>query len=69
MKKLISILVILLSLSFFLEAQKIDVYQRPLQTERSRDFDAKHYRIALTFDLDKKYFEGENQITLSPLKR
>ena len=68
MKKLISILVILLSLSFFLEAQKIDVYQRPLQTERSRDFDAKHYRIALTFDLDKKYFEGENQITLSPLR-
>ncbi len=68
MKKLISILVILLSLSFLLNAQKINVYQRPLQTERSRDFDAKHYRIALTFDLDKKYFEGENQITLSPLR-
>ncbi|MGD2245524.1 MAG: M1 family metallopeptidase [Candidatus Aminicenantes bacterium] len=68
MKKIISILVILLSLSFFLNAQKIDIYQRPLQSERSRDFDAKHYRIALTFDLDKKYFEGENQITLSPLR-
>jgi len=68
MKKCISILLILLSFSCFLNAQKIDVYQRPLQTERSRDFDAKHYRIVLTFDLEKKYFKGENQITLTPLR-
>ena len=68
MKKFASLLSILLIFTCFLNAQKIDIYQRPLQYQRSRDFDAKHYRIALTFDLDKKYFEGENQITLSPLR-
>lgn len=68
MKKFVAILSFLLSLFFVLLAQKVNVYQRPLQYERSRDYDAKHYRIALTFDLDKKYFEGENQITLTPLK-
>lgn len=68
MKKFVAILSFLLSLFFVLPAQKVNVYERPLQYERSRDYDAKHYRIALTFDLDKKYFEGENQITLTPLR-
>ncbi len=68
MKKLVAILSFLLSLFFVLPAQKVNVHKRPLQYERSRDYDAKHYRIALTFDLDKKYFEGENQITLTPLR-
>ena len=68
MKKFVAILSFLLSLFFVLLAQKVNVYKRPLQYERSRDYDAKHYRIALTFDLDKKYFEGENQITLTPLR-
>lgn len=68
MKRIASFLSILLIFSSFLSAQKIDVYERPLQSERSRDYDAKHYCIALTFDLEKKYFQGENQITLSPLK-
>ena len=68
MKRIASFLLILLVFACFLSAQKIDVYERPLQSERSRDYDAKHYRIALTFDLDKKYFQGENRITLSPLK-
>ena len=48
-------------------AQKIDVYQRPLQSERSRDYDAIHYRIALNVDLEKKMLTGENRLTLSPL--
>jgi aminopeptidase N len=51
-----------------LYAQSVDVYQRPVQKERSRDYDVKHYRIALTFDLDNKSFQGENRITFSPLK-
>ncbi|KKN03110.1 hypothetical protein LCGC14_1110920, partial [marine sediment metagenome] len=67
MKKFVAILSFLLSLFFVVPAQKVNVYERPLQYERSRDYDAKHYRIALTFDLDKKYFEGENRITLTPL--
>lgn len=47
--------------------QKVDVYKRPVQAERSRDFDAIHYKLTLDVDLNKKTLEGENQITLSPL--
>ncbi len=53
---------------FFLFSQKVDVYQRPLQMEPSRDYDARHYRISLTFDLEGKRFWGENRITLASLK-
>lgn len=49
-------------------AQKVDVYSRPLQRERSRDFDAVHYRVELRFDEGKKSFWGKNTITLSPLR-
>lgn len=49
-------------------AQKIDVYSRPLQSERSRDYDAIHYKVKLRFDEDRKVFWGENTITLSPFK-
>jgi aminopeptidase N len=45
----------------------IDVYSRTLQTERSREFDAIHYRIKLRFDEDKEMFWGETTITLRPL--
>ena len=51
-----------------LYGQKIDVYSRPLQSERSHDYDAIHYRVEFRFDEDKKIFWGENTITLSPLK-
>ncbi len=57
-----------LSLIFVWPAQQSDIYQRPRQFERSRDYDAKHYRIELTFDMDKKAFWGTNTITLTPLK-
>lgn len=36
----------LLHLFLFINAQQIDVYQRPVQHERSREFDAIHYRMA-----------------------
>lgn len=48
-------------------AQKIDVYSRPVQHERSRDFDAIHYKITLNVDMDKKMLTGENLITINPL--
>ncbi len=48
-------------------AQQVDVWSRPRQVERSRDFDFIHYRVSLTFDLDAKVFWGENRITLTPL--
>jgi aminopeptidase N len=50
-----------------LSAQQVDVWSRPVQTERSRDFDFIHYRVELDFDLDAKVFRGENRITLAPL--
>lgn len=51
-----------------LNAQSVDVYARPVQSEPSRDFDVQHYRITLAFDLDAKTFEGENHVTLLPLR-
>ncbi|MFG1691575.1 M1 family metallopeptidase, partial [Gemmatimonadota bacterium] len=50
-----------------LGAQEVDVWSRPVQTERSRTFDFIHYRVSLTFDLDGKVFRGDNRITLAPL--
>ena len=47
--------------------QKIDIYSRPVRHEPSRNFDALHYKVQLTFDLDKKEFYGSNTITLSPI--
>ncbi|MFC2169948.1 hypothetical protein ACFLRM_05230 [Acidobacteriota bacterium] len=49
-------------------SQKVDVYNRPLQKERSREYDAIHYRVKIRIDEDRKAFWGENTITLSPLK-
>jgi aminopeptidase N len=73
MKKIITAslaTVLVASLSFILFAQQTqtDIYQRPRQFERSRDYDAKHYRLELTFDLEEKTFWGTNTITLAPLK-
>ncbi len=65
-KSLISGLILVLACSF-LFSQKVDVYQRPLQIEPNRDYDARHYRISLTFDLEGKRFWGENRITLASL--
>lgn len=56
-----------LVVSTLLTAQQVDIYSRPKQVERSRTFDALHYRISLTFNLEQKTFEGENLITLTPL--
>ncbi|MFC1790916.1 M1 family aminopeptidase [Gemmatimonadota bacterium] len=49
-----------------LTAQQVDVWSRPVQTERNRTSDFIHYRVSLTFDLDEKVFRGENRITLTP---
>ncbi len=48
-------------------SQVSDVVRLPVSPERSRDYDAIHYQIALSVDLDKKVLEGENTITLTPL--
>ncbi len=56
-----------LYLFLFTNAQQIDVYQRPVQHERSREFDAIHYKVSLDVDMEKKMLTGKNTITLSPL--
>ncbi len=63
----LGIFIHLLFLSGSSNGQAIDVYDRPVQVERSRDYDAQHYRVTLDFDLDAKSFRGENRITVVPL--
>jgi aminopeptidase N len=48
-------------------AQPVDVYERPVQHERDRYFDALHYRIMLDVDMENKMLTGENTITFVPL--
>lgn len=68
MKIIKTVFFFLFVLSVNASAQKIDIYKRPIQVERSHDFDAQHYRLKLSFDLDKKEFWGENKVTLKPLR-
>jgi aminopeptidase N len=58
---------IFLLLTLPAHAQKIDVYSRPLQEERSRNYDVQHYRIELRFEEETKSLWGEVTIQLSSL--
>jgi len=66
MKTILTVSTLLMFLQFTV-AQKVDVYKRPVQPERSRDFDAIHYKVTLNVDMDNKMLSGENQVTLLPL--
>jgi len=57
-----------LGLAVLLSSQAIDVYRRPLQVERSRDFDFIHYLIRLDIDIADKAFSGRMTATLQPLR-
>ena len=46
----------------------VDFSKKTLQSERSRSYDALHYRIRIALDLDHKSFQGETTITLSSLR-
>jgi aminopeptidase N len=50
------------------EAQPVDVAQRPLHYQRSRDYDVLHYRIRLSFEQKTRSFAGSVTITLRPLR-
>ncbi len=60
------ILAVLVQESLFTQA--VDVYSRPRQSERTREYDAIHYRIALRFEEETKSLWGECTITLRPLR-
>lgn len=50
-----------------INAQQIDVYSRPVRSERMRQYDVLHYKIRLRFEERTRSFEGETEITLKPL--
>ncbi len=69
MKKKITILAgMILALIWTTAAQTIDFSKKPLQSERSRSYDALHYRIKLNLDIDAKSFAGETTVTVSSLR-
>ncbi len=51
-----------------LKGQKIDVYSRPVQVERSHDYDALNYRADLSFDMENKVIHGMNEIKIRSLR-
>ena len=57
-----------LALTLALPGQTVDYSEKPLQSERSRNYDALHYLIKLRLDLDRKSFEGATTITLSSFR-
>lgn len=48
--------------------QQVDWSKKALQSERSRSYDALHYRVAIRLDLDQKSFEGETTVSLTSLR-
>ncbi len=48
-------------------AQQVNIYERPVQSEPSHEFDVLHYRIDLTFEGKNRAFEGETTITFRSL--
>jgi len=68
MKKtaLIALLILSAWLSSF--GQAVDWSKKTLQSERSRSYDALHYLIKITLDLDRKTFEGSTTVTVASLR-
>jgi aminopeptidase N len=67
-KSLAGIAVVVLALIPVLSGQTVDYAKKPLQSERSRSYDALHYLIKLKLDLDRKSFEGATTVTLSSFR-
>src|SRR5512135_2835917 len=49
-------------------ARQVDWSKKTLQSERSRAYDALHYRIAVTLNLEETSFAGETTVTLTSLR-
>jgi len=67
-KMLAGIAASILALALALPGQTADFSKKPLQSERSRSFDALHYLIKIKLDLDRKSFEGATTVTLSSFR-
>ena len=57
--------VVILSLVQALPGQTVDYAKKPLQSERSRSFDALHYLVKIALDLERKSFAGTATVTAS----
>jgi len=68
MKRTVMLCFVIWLMGGLLWGQAVDVYSRPRQAERSRDYDALHYLIRLDLDIAGRSFSGRTTVTLSPLK-
>ena len=57
-----------LAIALAASGQAIDFSKKALQSERSRSYDALHYRVAIRLDLDRRSFEGEATVSLTSLR-
>ncbi len=62
------VIALILSLGRVLSADVVDFSKKALQSERTRSYDALHYRIRIALDLDQRSFRGETTVTLSSLR-
>ena len=67
MRRVVHVVLLLLAYATAAAAQQVDWSTKPLQSERSRSYDALHYRVAIRLDLDRKSFDGEATISLTSL--
>ena len=68
LKKTCLILILLLCWPLAIRSQLIDYYQKPLQSERSRNTDAIHYLIKIKLDIENRSFQGETTLTFTSLQ-
>ncbi|MEX2235272.1 MAG: M1 family metallopeptidase [Cyclobacteriaceae bacterium] len=61
-------LAVLLVLNSMMSSAQVQHHVIPVSDERSRDFDALHYKVVLSLDPQKKILAGSNTITLRPLR-
>jgi aminopeptidase N len=68
MRRITMFVVLCLALAAPGPAQTVDWTTKPLQSERSRDCDGLHYRIAIRLDVEKAAFDGETTVSLTSLR-
>ena len=68
MRRLARFIVVCLALAAPAAAQQVDWSKKALQSERSRTYDALHYRVAIRLDLDQRSFEGEATVSITSLR-
>jgi len=66
LRKLHLLILLLLFFTNTAYSEKVDIYKRPEKFERSRDYDALHYKLSFNIDLKNKTYKAENTITLLP---